>query len=700
MTHCQQLLEIISKNGLHNRHTWIAQIKTMIERGKLSESQAKSYLIIMEYLTKRNRNNLSLAPTFEEMYPGRMPDLIIGELQESKNVPAGFFLNDAMHIIFVGNSGSGKTTGMYNLALAVSEYNKKHPDDFICMIIWETTKGALLSIAQTIENCVVVSTSKTLRIGLQPPRGVPSDIWNNALGEIIAARGNLKAGAITIVEMLNFLSRAMNTPPSESGFLYPSFENLYELSNIAPKGLFESKEIYQQSANQVLRQLALGTDELYKAHCGGNIEDSIIAKRKHLLIDARGLSPEWVRAMTSDILLKRLLLGRQYRNEPNPRKCIIIWDEADEIVSRRAEENYSSMMPIIECERKGRNSNIGVSVGLNNLGTVSRTVLVDANYHFIGRIKDHEGLREAANTLVLPQGAYAILPALKPGEFLFRGPAWPDATLVKIFPNILPPVPENIHYDTLPFVPSCKLQEMPHVIQALQNEKASREAANLCIARTKKAGLSDKSKNFLSLACDMVGFPAASIFNRMGKIPFETQNSIRKELEAFNLIDFEIWRVEKSNRLFLEVKPAGFELVNKAFASLKGRGSPAHKSGMLYIQHTGIYKGYKHSESEFPIPGTTHAVDVAWYNEKFQDLCVFEVVHTCTDNLSKSIRTTFESGVPIKSLTIVSAQKNISKKIELIIKSDLTLFHYIGKINFELITPYLEAFLKGQSRDK
>lgn len=337
----QLLLKTIDDYRLYHRDDSAIYIKRMLELGMVSEAEAQAYLFGLQQLIKeveRRRILLNRAPDLEEIYPNKMPDLIIGELQERKGIPVGFDLNDAMHIIFVGNSGSGKTTGMYNLALAVAEYNKKHPDDFISLIIWETTKGAFLSIAQTIEDCIVVNTSTTLRIGLQPPRGLPTEIWNNDLAEIIALRGGLKAGSITIVEMLNFLVRVMNTHPSESGLIYPTFENLYEVSNVAPKGLFESKDIYQMSVNQVLRQFALGTGNLFKAHRGLDIEDDIIANKKHLIIDARGLSPQWVRATTSDILLKRLLRGRQYRNEPNPRRCIIIWDEGDVDVNRHNEE--------------------------------------------------------------------------------------------------------------------------------------------------------------------------------------------------------------------------------------------------------------------------------------------------------------------------------------------------------------------------
>jgi hypothetical protein len=336
------LWKTIETLQLYNRDDSAAFIKSRLELGMVSEIEAKGYLMALQPLAReveRRHNLLNRTPELEEIYPEKKPDLVIGEMIESEDVPVGFFLNDAMHVIFAGNAGSGKTTSIYNFVLAVNKYNQEHPEDFICLVIWIITDGSLLAIAQVIDNCIVASATRGLRISLQPPSGVPYRIWNNRLGEIISARGFLKAGSISVTEMLNFLVEAMNTNPSPSGFLYPSFENLYELSNKAPKRLFESKEQYQLSLNQVLRQFAQSTGDLFKAHRSLILED-IVSMKKHLIIDARGLLPQWVRAATSDILLAGLFLGREYRNESNPRRCMILWDEADEDVSRIAEEQY------------------------------------------------------------------------------------------------------------------------------------------------------------------------------------------------------------------------------------------------------------------------------------------------------------------------------------------------------------------------
>jgi len=335
---------LINTHGLDQRDPAAAYIKERMDQGQMSENQARAYWLALQPLAtevRRRRNYLNRAPELDEIYPDGMPDLIIGELVENPEVPVGFFLDDSIHTIFTGNSGAGTTTGMYNVILATNERNRRFPDDFSSCVFWATKDATPLAIADAVPDCAVVDTRTALRVSLEPPGHVPDDVWNNELGQMTSHRGGLQYGSITIIEMLNFLARAMNEPPSEHGRLYPTFENLYELSTMAPRGVFESKEQYQQSVNQVLRQLARGTGSLFQAARGGlDLERDIVAKRKHLIIDARGLSPKWVRALTSDILLKRLLLGRQFDDRTQHGRCLIFWDEADEDVSRKTEDQY------------------------------------------------------------------------------------------------------------------------------------------------------------------------------------------------------------------------------------------------------------------------------------------------------------------------------------------------------------------------
>lgn len=354
------------------------------------------------------------------------------------------------------------------------------------------------------------------------------------------------------------------------------------------------------------------------------------------------------------------------------------------------------MMPIIECERKGRSSGISLVLGLNALGPISRTVVADVNYLFIGRIEDEKGLQEAANTLVLPRMATGILPGLRPGEFLFRGPKWPDAALARVYANVLPPLRRDIQYDTLPCVPSCSLREMPHVLRALQKANASNKAARLIPGQAAKPSVNAPPMRFLSLACDRVGFPAAYIFEAMGNMSSYTQAAVRKELEKQGLAVFETWRIERANRLLQEVTTDGARVVGKTPRGLEGRGSTAHRSGMWWIKNVGRHRGYRHSDTEFAIGDT--AADNAWFNDGFRDLRVFEIVHTCYSNLPEKIRAAFASKLPIEQFTVVAAQKSMLKKIDLLLRAELGMVPYANRIRFELITPYLDAFLKGQRR--
>jgi hypothetical protein len=342
--HLEILRRYIDDLGLVNRDSTAMSVRTMIDQGLIGEDQAQGIYLGLQPLgdeVQRRRNYLSRPPELDEIYPDGMPDLIIGELVENPEVPVGFFLHDNIHTIFAGNSGSGTTTAMYNLVLAVDKRNREHPDDFTSFVFWVTKDAAPLAIADVVRNCMIVNARTTLRVTLEPPAGVPDGIWNNELGQLIGHRGGLQYGGISLTDMLVFLGLKMLELPSDQGRLYPTFENLYELSTIAPKGVFESKEQYQQSVNQVLRQLARGTGDLFKAARGGlDLERDVVAAKKHLIIDARGLSPKWVRALTSDILLKRLLLGRQLSEESHRGRCLILWDEASEDVSRKAEEQY------------------------------------------------------------------------------------------------------------------------------------------------------------------------------------------------------------------------------------------------------------------------------------------------------------------------------------------------------------------------
>jgi hypothetical protein len=106
--------------------------------------------------------------------------------------------------------------------------------------------------------------------------------------------------------------------------------------------------------------------------------------------------------------------------------------------------------------------------------------------------------------------------------------------------------------------------------------------------------------------------------------------------------------------------------------------------------------GYRHSVTEFQIGGTS--ADDAWFNDGFRDLRIFEVVHTCHSNLPDKIRATFASKLPVEQFIIVAAQKSMLKKIDPFLRGELGMVPYANRIRLELITPYVDAFLRGRRK--
>ena len=66
------------------------------------------------------------------------------------------------------------------------------------------------------------------------------------------------------------------------------------------------------------------------------------------------------------------------------------------------------MIPIIDCQREGRSSDIYVGLGLSALGPVARAALVDANYYLIGRMHHRQLGWRRASMIVSPSVSMII----------------------------------------------------------------------------------------------------------------------------------------------------------------------------------------------------------------------------------------------------------------------------------------------------
>ena len=363
-------------------------------------------------------------------------------------------------------------------------------------------------------------------------------------------------------------------------------------------------------------------------------------------------------------------------------------------MSQKAEEDFAAMTPASDCMRQGRDSGIGLGLGINDPLPVSRMVQTNPPYRFCFGMKDSASLREVAKTLTLPRGAEAILPGLKAGTCLYRGPTWPHTAIAKI--NAVPELkPQYNDYETHhPYVPSKSIMQIPKLMKAIQYkreefEKNKEKAKNKqkCKKHESKE-LSTKRREFSRLSCDHLYYPAAQIFKLMGTVPFNMQIEIRKALEQEKLSVFEEIRIHSSNKLLQEPSPSALELYGKDPNSITGGGGIPHRALSHWIEMVGLQRKYEFSKVEHRISNTNHPCDAAWLVNG--QLHAFEVVVHTTDNLLSHIENCFVKSDAVATLTIIVTQKQFIKKIQSIVHSETMFKPYCDRIKIQSILPFFK----------
>lgn len=692
-SHATHLLRLIARYRLDDRYTAVAQLRTLAEMGKLSETQAPTYLRWLELLARgveAQRNYLERAPTLDELYPHSPPDVALGLLEEGDGVPLGLSLTGAMNCIFAGRAGSGKTTAMRNLMVAVHEWNQRHPDRRVTIICLDRKGGDYADLPRRLgDEWLHLSADESLRLGLNAPAGCPPRAWINACSTFIAARGGLMASASCLANMIDFLVTAMNPEPV-APLVWPSFELLLELAKTAPLTLFASKPDYEKTLIQMLDGLVHASGTLFQAGRGLDIEEHIIGSGKNVVIDMCGLSPPWVRVLLGDLLLSHLLLGRQYRYQRRGTiDTLFVMDEADPDTGRKAEAAFpDGLSPISMCLKQGRESGLAVCLGLSALGPTARMILTNANHHFFFALGDAESLQEASSTLVLPADAEAIFPALEPGQCVYRGPGpWPGAMLARI--HELPPsrTPRPSRFDTHPYVPSKRLSELPHVVEALKRLIAEEGRLKARQAQYRSDGLMPKARKLLDTAGAHPFTPVARLWDRIGKAPFSTQKAVRAVLEKEHLATFEEIRIGRTNVLLMDILLEGWRLLRRKPPARKGRGGIAHRHFAHWIAMVGEHRGHE-ATCEWNVPGTNHPVDTAWHVEDAWH--AFEVVVTCEDNLAAHLTACLINSEAVETVTIVSPQKSLRDKLQRSVASEMLLAPILERVKFEVIETYLK----------
>ena len=691
----QQLLHDIDAYGLEDRFPdQITPIIRMAQHGMLSNSMARPFLLKIQDLidgAKDFPNFLHRPPAEEQWYARGRPTLELGSLVEAPGLRFGFDLSGGQHGGFIGMTGSGKTVAARCLITKIHEWNQTHPESFVSIIITDPKGGDFADCKELLgSRCKHFSIHDGLRIGTNGPGHVPPKIWINYFSTCFAARASLKASVVCMANQMIFCVSALNPKP-QSQLLWPDFSLLLDIAKYAPLTLFASKPEYEKSYIQKLEQVAYET--CFQTFAAIDLQKDIIDKHLHAVIDTCALESPWVKLLFSDILAGQLLLGRQYAfRKQSHIDTFLIRDEADSEVSAESERAFpdGGMSPASRIEKQLRESGVAQILLLSALGPVSRQVLTNMVNICLLRVGDADSLMEARRTFLLRPGAEAILPAMEDGQCILRiNNGWPHAVLGKF--DYVPPsrVLRPEAFDSHPYIPSKPLQELPHVLEALEKlitqhkQSKMRRGKN---AKVDKNNLSQNAYELIHAIPSRLWAPAQVYWKSIGEIPSPNiQKSVCQELADHGLAESAIVRLGSANILLYRLTDAGWDFVKCKPPVRIGRGEIPHQHISHWCAMVGQLQGLK-TKCEFIAPGTNHPIDCAWQVETNR-WDAFEIVISCT-NLTSHL-TTLSNCDNIRNITIVCTQKKIVLQLQKQLLSEPVVKALGDRLHWELAETFL-----------
>jgi len=689
----QHWLHLVSSYHLDDRYREVRQWREMAEAGFVDEHMAEALIYAIQPAIveqERRPNYLHRAPDFEELYPQGPPDLVIGRLSENEEVPIGLFLDGPVHCTFAGQTGYGKTMGIRVLIRAVADYNRRHPEAPVSLIILDRKGHDYGDVAYLLgDQCLHLDAHGDLRIGLNGPVGLPPGIWINHLATNFCAPSGLQFAWVTVANMVRWCLGRMNTSPSDT-LRYPDFELLLKIAHGPCGRMFTSKAQYLDSLIQILEGIVQASDNLFHTFNGLDLERDVISKGKSAVISMPNLAPSWLRQFVAYILIDQVLLRRIHLGIRLPRtQCIFVIEEADADVSIATEQAFpDGMSPIARNHRMGREFGLGDCLGLGKLGHVSREILDAVTYHVIFRMENPDSIVEGQRTLLLPHRGNELLVGLEKGECLVRLPGpWPHAMLGRI--DFMEPnrkCPER--FDSHPFLPSSRLADIPELVAGVEEAKNHMTARTLRNAKSRKHTISDAAKALLAAAADHPWVPVAGLWRLLNDTTTpEGRKKACAQLARLNFADFEDLRVGKTSYRLILNQLSGWEYLGRTPLKARGRGGVRHVHCAHWIAQWLRDHGFS-PEVEFLVPGTTHHADVGARQPdgRWQ---VFEVVVDCEDNLSSHLHACLVESTVVSSVIIVAAQQKQLAQLKADIGGETLWQSRFPQIEFQSITKYM-----------
>jgi len=694
--HRSQLLQLITRYNLHERHPDLARVKTLIERGLFPDDLARDYLLRIDQLVQDaidHPNHLHRPPEADELYPQRHPDIELGSLIDNPDIRFGLRIKDRPRSVLVtGNSGSGKTTAIRNIVTKIDRLRHGESPQHISLIIPDKKLDYTHLADEPGSDWVRLSVHDAgTRLGLNVPDGVSPDAWINLIASVFCARAGLIAAWTCFANMLRWLLRVLN-PHTGDVLRWPSLRLMLDVVSTAPLSLFAAKPDYEKSLIGALEAATQATD-VFDCFGGLDIERDIVEPKKHLVLEMPNVAPAWLRQFMLDLIFAQILYGRIHRHQKiDGTDVVICLDEADQDATADADNRFPDRMsPLALMLRQGREYGIATIVGLGRMNHASPYVLTEPQYHLVFNQSDAASILTARHTLVLPPEADLMFPALQPGECIAReaqGP-WPHPMLVKI--DHLPPGRGSAMraYGTHPIIPPQRLDDLPEVQKALKDLVAAKRARNLDQPRKSTGTLGKNAHALLHAAVAHRWFPVARLWETAGRRPSpEAQGTARMELERRGFAVFSEMRAGRANVLLISVTDKGYEFLGSDAPKGQGRGGIAHQHVAAWIAEVGRRRGHQ-THIEWIAPGTNHPVDVVWQHGSSCE--VFECVITAETNLVSHIQACFVDSSAVTSLSLVFLQKRIRDRIQLTLAGAPAVQPYTDRIHFEVVETFMKA---------
>jgi|GEM_PF-3522131 len=698
------LYHLIKQYALDWRHPDpLARVVRRLEKDKLSQSQVRRWMRKIEPWIEEQvlkQNYLPCPPDPQAFGTEQKPfDLSLGFLSERPEVPFGVNITDGVHLMIIsGNPGSGKTVTLKLYISKIIEWNNRHPDDQVLIIFFDSKKDIPNPYSLLGDNTLhlTVHDSKSFRLGLNPPQGVPVAAWTASLFTVLAARLGLIVSRTLLTSVFQWATAQLNTQGTIlSSPIVPSISLVLDILNHSPTHLWSEKADYFGTLVQSLSGLISDAQGIFEAEHGFDITADCLAKQKHCVIDIFNCEPPYFRYILCELILLQLLLYVMHNHKKTTQTRIcLIFDEADFFVRPEAQAVYPQSLSIITlCARLFREYGIQIIIAVSGLQNVAPYLLTGANCHIIHQSTDAESIWMTQKTLGIERGLEKLQPSLIPGQALIRYASCPFPYPFLGQMHLIEPdhSRQSRPFNKISFTPARRLDDLPELKKALENliQQHNGQFAEKKIKKAKVA-LNPSERRLLDLMSIYEFELLLWLFARMGDVSPATQQHILKKLEKAEFIETEQIRASKSALRFGIITEKGWEFLGKQPRYKKTRGGPAHQCLCHYQMQIDLKHGAIQSGCDLEIPGSSGCTDVL--TKKADGYHCNEVIVHCENNILKHARDCFIESKQAKSLTFITCLKSDHEDISQQIINDPDLTFHISKIHFLTIQQLIHLY--------